>query len=299
MRIWVRAMKINRRELLKLIGVATFGAALPDELLHALPKEGEWIPYEEYWSTGICLQCPGGCGLRIRSVNHWPVKLEGIKDYPINKGRLCPKGQSGLQVLYDPDRIRHPLKRKGNRGQGNWEKISWDEAISLVTQRLKTLRQKGNPHQLVVWGGRYRGHMRELMARFMEAYGSPNHLGNPAMGSEGILKGHLFTMGVRDFLAIHWEEVNYVLSFGASLLEASRPSLRNLWGYGFLRRGRPGIRGKIVQIEPRFSVTASKADQWIPIQPGTDGALALGIAHWIIKEKEYDRQFVGRHTFGF
>jgi thiosulfate reductase / polysulfide reductase chain A len=292
-------MKISRRDLLKMIGAATFGAALPDELLHALPKEGEWIPYEEYWTTGVCLQCPSGCGLRIRSVNHWPVKLEGIKDYPINRGRLCPKGQSGLQVLYDPDRIRHPLKRKGKRGEGNWEKISWDEAIRLVTQRLKTLRQDGRPHQLMVLGGRYRGHMAELMARFIEAYGSPNHLGNPARGSEGILKGHLFTMGVKDFLAIHWEEVNYVLSFGASLLEASRPSLRNLWGYGFLRRGRPGIRGKIVQIEPRFSVTASKADQWIPIQPGTDGALALGIGHWIVKEKKYDQQFVDRHTFGF
>jgi anaerobic selenocysteine-containing dehydrogenase len=292
-------MKINRRELLKLIGAATFGMTLPDELLHALAKEGEWIPYEEYWSTGVCLQCPGGCGLRIRSVMHWPVKLEGIKDYPINKGRLCPKGQSGLQVLYDPDRIRHPLKRKGKRGEGNWEKISWEEGSSLVAQRLKTLRQEGKPHQLMLLGGRYRGHMAELMARFMEAYGSPNHLGNPARGSEGILKGHLFTMGVKDFLAIHWEEVNYVLSFGASLLEASRPSLRNLWGYGFLRRGRPGIRGKMIQIEPRFSVTASKADQWIPIQPGTDGALALGIAYWIIKEKKYDHQFIDRYTFGF
>jgi anaerobic selenocysteine-containing dehydrogenase len=292
-------MRISRRELLKLIGAATCGMALPTELLHALPKEGEWIPYEEYWSTGVCLQCPSGCGLRIRSVNHWPVKLEGIKDYPINRGRLCPKGQSGLQVLYDPDRIRHPLKRKGRRGEGNWEKISWDEAIGLVTQRLKTLRLEGRPHHLMVLGGRYRGHMAELMARFVEAFGSPNHLGNPARGSEGILKGHFFTMGVRDFLAIHWERVNYVLSFGASLLEASRPSLRNLWGYGFLRRGRPGIRGKIVQIEPRFSITASKADQWIPVQPGTDGALALGIAHWIIKEKKYDHQFVDRYAFGF
>ena len=281
------------------MGAATLGAALPDELLHALPKEGEWIPYEEYWSTGICLQCPSGCGLRIRSVNHWPVKLEGIKDYPINKGRLCPKGQSGLQVLYDPDRIRHPLRRKGKRGEGSWEKISWEEGLRLVVDRLKDLRREERPQGLMAWGGRYRGHMGELMARFMEAYGSPNHLGNSARGSEGILKGHLFTMGVRDFLAIHWEEVNYVLSFGASLLEASRPSIRNLWGYGFLRRGRPGIRGKIVQIEPRFSVTASKADQWVPIQPGTDGALALGIAHWMIKEKKYDRPFVDRHTFGF
>ncbi len=292
-------MKITRRSLLKMIGAATCGMALPDELLHALPKEGEWIPYEEYWSTGICLQCPSGCGLRIRSVMHWPVKLEGIKDYPINKGRLCPKGQAGLQVLYDPDRIRYPLRRKGKRGEGNWEKISWEEGIGLVTQRLKTLRQEGRPHGLVFMGGRYRGHIADLIARFMETYGSPNHLGNPARGSEGILKGHFFTMGVRDFLPVHWEEVNYVLSFGASLLEASRPSLRNLWGYGFLRRGRPGIRGKLVQIEPRFSVTASKADQWIPIDPGTDGALALGIAHWIIKGKKYDQDFIHHYTFGF
>jgi len=292
-------MKITRRKLLKMIGAATMGMAVPDELLHALPKEGEWIPYEEYWSTGICLQCPSGCGLRIRSVNHWPVKLEGIKDYPINRGKLCPKGQAGLQVLYDPDRIQYPLRRKGKRGEGNWERISWDEAIRLVTQRLKGLRQKGKPHQLMFWGGRYRGHMSDLISRFMEAYGSPNHLGNPARGSEGILKGHLFTMGVRDFLAIHWEEANYVLSFGASLLEASRPSIRNLWGYGYFRRGRPGARGKLVQIEPRFSVTASKADQWIPVEPGTDGALALGMAHWMVKEKKYDRDFIDRHTFGF
>ncbi len=292
-------MRINRRELLKLIGAATFGMALPEELLHALPKEGDWIPYEEYWSTGVCLQCPSGCGLRIRSVNRWPVKLEGIKDYPINKGRLCPKGQSGLQVLYDPDRIRHPLKRKGKRGEGSWEKISWGEGIGLVLEKLKSLRAGGRPEGLMLLGGRYRGHMADLMTRFMEAYGSPNHLGNPARGSEGILKGHFFTMGAKDFLAIHWEEVNFVLSFGSSLLEASRNSLRNLWGYGYLRRGRPGIRGKLVQIDPRFSVTASKADQWIPIRPGTDGALALAISHWMIKEKRYDREFIERHTFGF
>jgi anaerobic selenocysteine-containing dehydrogenase len=292
-------MKINRRTLLKMIGAATFGMALPDELLRALPKEGEWIPYEEYWSTGVCLQCPGGCGLRIRTVNEWPVKLEGIKDYPINKGRLCPKGQAGLQVLYDPDRIRHPLRRKGKRGEGSWEKISWKEGIDVVVERLKGLRQEGRPESLMAWGGRYRGHMADLMARFLESYGSPNNMGNTERGSAGILKGHYFTMGVQEHLAIHWEEVNYVLSFGSSLLEASRPSLRNLWGYGFLRRGRPGIRGKLVQIEPRFSITASKADQWIPVQPGTDGAMALGIAHWMIKENKYDRQFINNHTFGF
>ena len=134
-----------------MIGAATFGMALPDELLQALPKEGEWIPYEEYWSTGVCLQCPSGCGLRIRSVNHWPVKLEGIKDYPINRGRLCPKGQSGLQVLYDPDRIRHPLKRKGKRGEGKLGKDflggrHWpcDAEIEDPSSRRKTSRSDGD-----------------------------------------------------------------------------------------------------------------------------------------------------------
>jgi anaerobic selenocysteine-containing dehydrogenase len=292
-------MKVNRRDLLKMIGAATLGMTLPDELLYALPKEGEWIPYEEYWSTGICLQCPSGCGLRIRSVNGWPVKLEGIKDYPINRGHLCPKGQAGLQVLYDPDRIRHPLKRKGKRGEGNWEKISWEEAIASVTQRLKMLREQGKPEGLMVWGGRYRGHMAELMDRFLEAYGSPNQFGSTERGSEGVLAGHFFTMGLREYLALHWEEVNYIVSFGAALLEASRPTLRNLWGYGYFRRGRPGKRGKLVQVEPRFSVTASKADQWISIRPGSDGALALGMAHWIIRENKYDHDFVQNHTFGF
>lgn len=292
-------MKMNRRELLKILGATTFGGIFPDQLLQALPKEGEWIPFEESWATGICLQCPSGCGLRIRLINRWPVKLEGIKEYPINRGRLCPKGQSGLQVLYDPDRIRHPMKRKGERGEGIWEKISWEEGLRLVTQRLRHLRQEGTPHRVVFWSGRTRGHMADLISRFMEAYGSPNYLGNSARGSEGILKGHLFTMGLRDFLTIHWEEVNYILSFGANLLEASRPSIRNLWGYGYLRRGRPGLRGKLVQIEPRFSLTASRADRWIPIEPGVDGALALGIAHWIIQEKKYDHDFINQHTFGF
>lgn len=292
-------MKINRRQLLKLIGATTFGMALPEELLFALPEEGEWIPYEESWTPGVCLQCPSGCGLRIRSVNGWPVKIEGNRECPINRGRLCPKGQAGLQVLYDPDRIRYPLKRKGKRGEGSWEKISWEEAIGLITQRLKLLRERGQPHQLLFLGGRSRGHMTELIQRFMEAYGSPNLFLNPSRGSEGILKGHLFTMGERDFLPIHWPETRYVLSFGASLLEASRSSMLNLRGYGLLRRGKPGIRGKLVQIEPRYSVTASKADQWIPVEPGTDGALALGIAHWIIKEKRYDKDFVSRFTFGF
>ncbi len=292
-------MKITRRNLIKMIGAATLGMALPEELLHALPREGEWIPYEEYWSSGICLQCPSGCGLRIRSVHRWPVKLEGNKNYPVNQGGLCPKGQSGLQVLYDPDRIRHPLRRQGGRGEGRWEKISWEEAIDLIVQRLKRLRQEGKAHQLLLLGGRYRGRMLELMQRFMEAYGSPNHFGNPHRGSEGVLKGHFFTMGEKEFLAIHWEKTEYVLSFGASLLEASRSSMINLRGYGWLRRGRPGIRGKLVQIDPRFSVTASKADQWVPIAPGTDGALALGIAHWMIKENQFDHEFISRHTFGF
>src|SRR3989304_4128336 len=105
-----------------------------------------------------------------RVVNGKVVKLEGNPLFPTNEGRTCPKGQSGLQVLYDPDRIRWPLKRVGERGSGQWQRITWTEAIGAVVSQLKDLRDKGEAHTVAVLGGRYRGQMENLMGRLLEAY---------------------------------------------------------------------------------------------------------------------------------
>ncbi|MBI2370865.1 MAG: molybdopterin-dependent oxidoreductase, partial [Deltaproteobacteria bacterium] len=226
------------------------------------------------------------------------MKIEGNSEHPINLGRLCPKGHIGLQILYDPDRIKGPMQRIGNRGEGKWRQIGWEEALELVAKRLRELRAKGEPHRLVVMGGRYRGQMHGLFARFMAAYGTPNDVGHSSICADGTPQAHYLTQGFKAYAGYDWDHTNYLLCFGGGFIEAWRPTTRLLRAFGHMRRERP-IRARIVQVETRFSVTAAKADEWIPINPGTDAALALGIAHVIVKEDLYDKVFVAEHTFGF
>jgi anaerobic selenocysteine-containing dehydrogenase len=140
--------------------------------------------------------------------------------------------------------------------------------------------------------------MGPFLDRFLRAFGSPNHVGHSSICADGSPQAHWATQGFKAYAGYDWDNTNYILCFGGGFIEAWRPTTRLLRAYGHIRRGRP-VRGKIVQIDPRFSITASKADEWIPIKPCTDGALALGIAHVILREELYDETFVQEHTFGF
>jgi anaerobic selenocysteine-containing dehydrogenase len=260
------------------------------------------------WVNGACLQCPAGCGIRVKTIAGDAIKIEGNPLHPINKGRLCPKGQAGLQVLYDPDRIQGPMRKKriGDRGAGPWdpaawESITWGQAIAEVAERLAAIRKDPDrgPHTVAILGGRYRGHMRELFSRFARSYGTPNEIDSASIGSGNSMLAHYLTQGVHDYLAYDWENANYVISLGASLIEAFRPTLFVQRMVAYMRRGRPGIRGKIVTVDPRHSVTACKSDEWIPIRPGTDGALALGMAKVIVEAGLHDQGFLKEHTAGF
>jgi anaerobic selenocysteine-containing dehydrogenase len=202
-------------------------------------------------------------------------------------------------VLYNPDRVRAPLKRAGERGEGRWEEISWEEAIGTVAQGLREIRGRGKPHTVVFLRGDCRGLMDTFIARFCQAYGTPNNVRKAPPGLESQAAALHCTQGGHPSLAYDLDNTNCILSFGAPLLDAYRSPVRMLRAYGYLREGRPGPKAKIIQIEPRFSTTAAKADQWVPISPGTEGALALGIAYVLIREGLYDKSFVETHTFGF
>jgi anaerobic selenocysteine-containing dehydrogenase len=232
-------------------------------------------------------------------IDGWAVNIVGNPLHPVNRGTLCPKGIAGLQGLYDPDRIRTPLKRVGKRGEGRWQPISWDEALQRVTDSLKELRQKDQPHHLAVLGGRYRGLMRSLWERFLEAYGSPNYIDNQFQWEGPLSEGLFLTQGVYGPPAYDFEKARYILSFGSGLLESYWSPVQALSAYGQFRRGIPEHRGKLVQIEPRLSITGIKADEWLPILPGTQGLLALGIATMMIKEGLYNKDFVSGLSFGF
>ncbi len=295
-------MKLSRRDFLKMGGGIGVGIALGGGFWkwgQPPPSSKLLPPGIEKWVPTVCGQCLGGCGILVRMIDGWATNIIGNPLHPINRGALCPKGIAALQGLYDPDRIRSPLKRIGKRGEGRWQPISWKEAIQEISNQLRELRENGEPHKLVVLGGRYRGLMRLLWERFLEVYGSPNYIDNQFRWDGIPMEGLFLTQGIHTLFTFDFENVKYLLSFSAPLLDSYWFPIHALKAFGQFRRGRTGQRGRLVQIEPRLSITGMKADEWIPIQPGTEGILALGIAHMIIKEGLYDKEFVLKNTFGF
>ncbi len=299
-------MKVNRRDFLKFTGGAVTGIAVSgagvqtvSNLMHAVEEPIFPAPGQERWIPSICQQCPGGCGILVRLVGERAVKIEGNPLHPVNRGTLCPRGQSGLQVLYDPDRIKGPMKRIGQRGSGKWQEIGWEEALNIVSSKLLDIRSKGGPHTLAIVSGESRGLMATLLERFLDAFGSPNFLKGTSDASGETETAHVLTHGISHPLGYDLEKANYVLSFGTGLIEGWGSPVRAMRAYGALRQGRSGARAKIVQIESRLSTTGAKSDEWVPVHPNTEGAMALGIAYVIISERLYNREFIERKTFGF
>jgi anaerobic selenocysteine-containing dehydrogenase len=226
------------------------------------------------------------------------VKIEGNPLHPLNQGVCCLKGQTSLEILYSPERLQHPRLQTGARGSGDWKEISWEEALGLVADKLTELREAGKPHSVALMHGELRGQMRQVVNRFMRAYGSPNVISRESLG-EGTARMALWlSQGINALPVYDINNSNYVLTFGGNLLESSRNLIGSLGATAFMRRGRPQ-RGKLVAVHPRLSLTGIKADEWVPIRPGTYGALALGMASVIINSKLYDEAFVRDFTFGF
>jgi anaerobic selenocysteine-containing dehydrogenase len=297
---------LSRRQFLKLSASVAGSAAVISgarSLFTSLTAEASTggalqTSAEEKIIPTVCLLCPSGCGMLARVANGNLVKLEGSPMHPVNLGALCPKGQAAPELLYNPDRLTGPMRRTGERGAGQWESITWGEAIQTVAEKLNELRATRTPERTAVLYGETRGQMRPLLERFMAAVGSPNAISHESLNIAAAKLGTLLTQGVYDLPNYDLENAHYVLSFGASMLEAGRSPQRMVSGYAYMRRGR-AERGKIVVIDPRQGVTGAKADEWIPIKSGTDAALALAIANVIIKTGQFDSDFVYNYCFGF
>jgi len=258
--------------------------------------------FEERWIATSCLNCPARCSTRVRVVNGKAVKITGNPFSQVSEGKICPRAHIGLQVLYDPGRIGTPLKRTNNeRGKGidpKWVPISWDQALNELTNRLRKLRENGEPHKLLLFYGLNTVSSEDMILRFAEAFGTPNLISGDGLDSETEKSGNWMADGHYTNTAYDLDHSNYLLAFGADLLESSKPLSRFLRKWGKFRREKPN-RTKVVVINPRYSVTAAKADEWIPINPGTDGALAMAIAHVIISEDLYHKTFIKDWTVGF
>lgn len=221
------------------------------------------------------------------------VKVKGMKNHPTNNGTLPPKAFAAPQLEYDPNRLMYPLKRVGERGEGKWERISWDEALDTIAAKLKEIKEKYGPEALGWHRGQGPGWESnfDYVARFMVTYGSPNFSSHGQLCHIPRGIGHFFTYG---WLPIpDWENTRCMVLWGYNPAETSLPNhMRRI-----IKAKERGA--KLIVIDPRFSKTASKADIWVQPRPGTDGALALGMINVIIKENLYDKEFVEQWTTGF
>ncbi len=300
---------LSRRKFIKLTGVtaaAVAAAAGTQSLLDhpGQPRPGAGVVaaqvLEEKRMRTACALCPSGCGLEVRVVNGRAVKVEGSAIHPVNQGVCCLRGQASLEMLYSPERIQRPRLRNGSKTDpsATWREISWDEALALVAGKLRELQAAGQAHTVAFLHGDTRGSMRATINRFMAAYGSPNAIFLESPGERAARMAMFLSQGINGYPVYDVNNANYVMAFGGNFLETGRHVIVALAALAFMRRGRPR-RGKFVAVHPRLSLTGVKADEWVPIRPGTYGALALGMANVIINSGLYDADFVRDFTFGF
>ncbi len=298
--------KFDRRDFVRFIGGGALGAAVSGAGVEGISRINAAIGAEqvkvpggpEKYCLSVCSLCEAACSLRVRVIGKRVVRIQGNPLDPVTRGGLCPKGLAGLQELYHPDRLRVPLRNAGTRAKPQWKQISWDEAVAALTRKLRELRDAGQAHTVAVIDRSRRSLSSRVMFRFLAAYGSPNHLTMPS-GLDALQSAVYFQQGATGPVAFDWEQTRYVLSFGANLLEGWGSPAAIMRAFGRWRDSTGGRSTKLVQVEPRFSVTAAKADEWLSLRPGTEAALALGIANVLIAEELYDAEFIRNRTFGF
>lgn len=281
---------LDRRDFLKLGGATAFAALfggcdkIPKKIIpFVIPPENHTLG-EALWYASECRQCPAGCGIVVRVSEGRAKKIEGNPLHPVNRGKLCARGQAALQALYHPERLARPLKLDGPRGSGRFREISWEEALSLLLGEMKKIRGKA-PAPLLLLTEPMRGHRNLVAARFMRAFGSPDRVAWDPFGQDAFLAANEAVFGVRDVPEIDIARTRYLLSFSGDFLETWGSPVHYARAYGAMRQDRATVRGKFVHLGPRLSMTAASADLFLPIAPGTEGIAALGIAHVLVKEK--------------
>jgi thiosulfate reductase/polysulfide reductase chain A len=301
----------NRRDFLKLAGAA--GALVLGQrfvpvgsgAISPPPRapQGTWIPT-------ACNMCGGQTGIRVFVAHGRVLKIEPNPDNPVGVANvstdfwqwkntdgaaMCPKGNAGPMALYDPDRVKAPLRRtnprKGPGEDPGWVTLSWDEALATIADRLRVLRDRGEPHKLV-WFSEDHAFV-DIQKDFCALFGTPNYFNHSNLCDVSRKAAFRLVMGDERPLA-DVAHARYILLFGWNPLGATKWSHLPRIFTRALERG-----AKLVVVDPYLSTTAARAHEWIPIRPGTDGALALALAHLLVRWELYDREFVGEWTEGF
>ncbi len=238
-----------------------------------------------------CELCNAGCGVLVYLKDGKPVRVEGDPDNPVNKGAICIRGRNSLDYVFHPERLRHPLKRKGERGQGRWKMVSWDEALTAISSELNRIKEKYGAEAVTFIRGGAKGYQDSYMARLANVFGTPNVASMAYICHVPRVNGSMFTYG---FMAL--PDYEYP------------PACTVLWGVnactsaiGDCKKTNDALEkgSRLVVIDPGETIFSRKANIWVKPRPCTDLALALGMMNVIINEELFDKEFVENWTVGF
>lgn len=285
---------ISRRDFLKVGGAAAtalaMGQFIPAPVAQAARDAGHLNAQGNGEIATMCEMCVWRCGVLAKVVNGKVVKLDGNPDHPHSNGKLCPRGQAGLATTYDPDRVLTPLVRVGKRGEGKFRQASWEEAIEIVAWNMLDIKDKYGPEAMVFSSTHNLSQVQ--FENLLQAYGSPNYGTQRSLCFNAMIVANQMTFGMEE-PGRSYAGVKYILLTGRNLAEAISNSETGELIHA-IDQG-----AKMVYIDPRFTKTASKATEWLPIRPGTDLALHLAFINVIISEERYNKEFISKYTVGF
>lgn len=289
--------EVSRRRFLELAGTAGVGAALagtvPTALKRRFGEPGFTPPDSDEVVSSVCEICFWKCGIRVHKQDGVATKIEGNPDHPLSRGRLCPRGTGALGTLYDPDRLRVPLIREGERGDERFREATWEEALDRVAEGFRKVADEHGPEALAML---YHGAGGSFFKTLMKGLGSAN-IAAPSYaqcrGPREVGFELTFGEGLGSPEPLDIANAKVLVLIGSHLGE----NMHNTQVQDFAEGLSKGMR--VITVDPRFSTAAGKSAHWLPIKPGTDMALLLGWINILIQEDWYDHAFIEKHAIGF
>jgi thiosulfate reductase / polysulfide reductase chain A len=235
----------------------------------------------------VCLNCSTVCGIEGYVIDGKLVKVGGNPLDPNNGKSLCAKGQSGPTINTYADRLLYPMKRVGARGEGKWQRISWDEAYGMIAPKIRKAMDEGKPEEVAIQIGRSR--IAEEMGRFLNAIGSPSLFNHRALCSSNKRAANYVSLGETDWESGDFANAKYIINFGSNFYEAHQGAIH---AAKRIIRGRYDNGAKLVTLDVRLSNTAGRSDEWLPLNPGSDGAIALAMGNAIMAANLHDAKWL-------
>jgi anaerobic selenocysteine-containing dehydrogenase len=261
-------------------------ALIPRKSKGGSPAKGNWV-------ASTCQGCTQWCAVQIFVQEGRATRVRGNPLSKTNHGYVCPRGHLIPQQMYDPDRVKVPMKRtnpaKGRGIDPKFVPISWDEALDTVADQMIALRKANETHKFMYMRGRYSSTSTDLLyGTLPKVFGTPNYFSHSAICAEAEKMGPGLTQGFFGYRDYDLEKTNCLVVWGCDPLASNR-----MVPNAIKRFHEIVARGTVITVDPRLSNAATKSQEWLPIKPGTDGALAGAIAHVLLTEGMWSREFVG------